>query len=372
MIWKRRETGLRALGFLAALGLLACGAADRRPAPGEPRSDGRTGPAKAVLGYYPSWKQAEFDVSRIRWENLTHINHAFTKPDAEGNLVVPADYPYPELVAAAHARGVKVDMSVGGWGNCDGFAPTAADPAKRLRFIDQVIDFCRTNGYDGVDLDWEFVSGPDQREHFTAFVKELGSRLKALSPPLLLTAAVPSGGGWGQWIAYEDLAGDFDYIAFMTYDYHGEWTDHAGHNAPLYSCEGDACGSMDATLQYALMRKVPPEKVLLGIPFYGRSFEAEGLYKKASGYGSFDYAETPALEDAGWRYNWDFCAQVPYLRSPDGETILSFDDMRSVYRKCRYVLDKGAAGVIIWEITGDSVGGAPHLLSVIGAAFGAR
>ena len=63
---------------------------------------------------------------------------------------------------------------------------------------------------------------------------------------------------------------------------------------------------------------------------------------------------------------------MPYLRSPDGGTILCFDDMRSVYRKCRYVLDKGAAGVIIWEITQDSVGGAPHLLNVVGAAFGAR
>ncbi len=293
-------------------------------------------------------------------------------PTPRGTSSWPPDYVYPELVAAAHARGVKVDMSIGGWGNCDGFAPTAADPAKRQRFIDQVVDFCLTNGYDGVDIDWEFVTGPEQREDFTAFIKELSARLKALSPPLLLTAAVPSDGWNGQWIAYEDLFSDFDFICFMTYDYHGEWTDHAGHNAPLFSCEGDACGSVDATFQYALMRKVPREKLVLGIPFYGRSFEAAGLYKKAAAYGSYDYGETVALENAGWRYNWDFCAQVPYLRSPDGGTILCFDDMRSVYRKCRYVLDNGAAGVIIWELTQDSVGGAPHLLTVIGAAFGAR
>ncbi|HEX2695316.1 MAG TPA: glycoside hydrolase family 18 protein, partial [Acidobacteriota bacterium] len=257
-------------------------------------------------------------------------------------------------------------------GNCDGFAPTAAAPAKRQKLFGQILDFCKTNGYDGVDIDWEFVSNPEEQKNFVILVKELSARLRAQNPPLLLTTAVPSGDFYGQWINYEELAGDFDFISFMTYDYHGEWTDHAGHNSPLYSCEGDPCGSVDETFQYALTRKIPREKIVLGIPFYGRSFDAEGLYKRASGYGSYDYAEAVALEDAGWRYNWDFCAQVPYLRSPDGGTVLSFDDMRSVYRKCRYVLDKGAAGVIIWEITGDSVDGAPHLLNVIGAAFGAR
>lgn len=372
MTMKRCAAVVQSLALLSVLSLSCCGAVERRSALKERQADDRTGPSKVVLGYYPSWKQAEFGPAKIRWENLTHINHAFTKPDAEGNLVVPPDYLYPELVAAAHARGVKVVMSMGGWGNCDGFAPTAADPAKRQKLFGQILDFCKTNGYDGVDIDWEFVAGAKEREDFTLFVKELSARLKAQSPPLLLTAAVPSGGENGQWIAYEDLAADFDFICFMTYDYHGEWTDHAGHNSPLYSCEGDTCGSVDATFQYALMRKIPAAKIVLGVPFYGRSFEAEGLYKKATRYGGYGYAETVALEDAGWRYNWDFCAQVPYLRSPDGGTVLCFDDMRSVYRKCRYVLDKGAAGVIIWEITEDSVNGAPHLLNVIGAAFGAR
>jgi chitinase len=372
MTMKRCAAVLQSLALISALSLSNCGAFERRSVLKERRADDRTGPSKVVMGYYPSWKQAGFDVTKIRWENLTHINHAFTKPDAEGNLVVPPDYVYPELVAAAHARGVKVVMSMGGWGNCDGFAPTAADPARRQKLFGQILDFCKTNGYDGVDIDWEFVSNAEEREDFTAFVKELSARLKAQSPPLLLTAAVPSGGWNGQWIAYEDIAADFDFISFMTYDYHGEWSDHAGHNSPLYSCEGDPCGSVDATFNYALTRKIPREKIVLGIPFYGRSFDAEGLYKRAYRYGSYDYVDIAALKESGWSYNWDFCAQVPYLCSPNGLTILSFDDMRSVYRKCRYVLDKGAAGVIIWEITGDSVNGAPHLLNVIGTAFGAR
>ncbi len=40
--------------------------------------------------------------------------------------------------------------------------------------------------------------------------------------------AAPSGNYYGRWIDFERLADDFDYIGFMTYDYHGTWSDHSG------------------------------------------------------------------------------------------------------------------------------------------------
>jgi chitinase len=372
---KSMNTNSGVFPFLAAfwvLSLCGCRTMDQGSLMREREKDAGAGLAKVVMGYYPSWKKAEFNHTKVHYENLTHIMHAFTKPDAEGNLIVGPEYVYPELVAMAHARGVKVIMSIGGSGNCDGFAPTAADPAKRERFIGQIVGFCKTNGYDGADIDWEFVSNPEEQRNFVLLVKELSARLKAQSPPLLLTTAVPSGDDGGKWINYEEIASDFDYISFMTYDYHGDWSDHAGHNAPLYSCEGDTCGSMNDTYLYAVLRKVPNEKLVLGIPFYGRSFNTGWLYQRSTKSEGTGYAEIVELEKAGWRYNWDFCSQAPYLRSPDGGTIITFDDMRSVYRKCRYVLDKGAAGFIIWEISEDSVDGAPQLLNVIGTAFRSR
>jgi GH18 family chitinase len=128
------NTNSMVIPFLAALWVVAlCGylTMDKGSLKREHEKGNGAGFAKVVIGYYPSWKRAEFDPAKIRWENLTHISHAFTKSDAEGNLAVQPDYVYPELVATAHARGVKVVMSMGGWGNRDGFAPTAADPAKR-------------------------------------------------------------------------------------------------------------------------------------------------------------------------------------------------------------------------------------------------
>jgi chitinase len=326
-------------------------------------------PAKVVLGYYPAWRKAEFGLTSLRFEHLTHIAHAFTKPDSAGNLVVEPDYLYPELVAEAHRRGVKVLMSIGGWGNCEGFPGMAALPPTRARFVGQVRDFLKTNGYDGADIDWEFVSNPAERLDFVSFIKELSEAFKAEKPPLLLTMAAPAGDYWARWIDFEALAGAFDYIGFMTYDFHGPWTDHSGHNSPLYLCGGDACGSLDDTFAYGLSRQVPKEKLLVGLAFYGRSFDCPELYQPYKQSLEYTYAEVASLLSRGWTRSWDECAKLPVARPPDGKVIISYDDEQSVAAKCRYVLDKNSAGVIIWELTQDTVNGQPVLLNVVGSAF---
>lgn len=325
--------------------------------------------AKIVMGYYPGWKKSEFSHSLIDFSGLTHLAHAFTKPDSEGNLVIDPNYLYPELLAAAHAHSVKVVMSIGGWGNCEGFPPTAASPEKRSRFISQIIDFCQSNNYDGVDLDWEFVSSEQESQNFSDLVRELSTALRAMEPPRLLTMAAPSGPYYGKWINFEELHPYFDYIALMTYDYHGAWSDHSGHNSPLYTCQNDPCGSWDDSFSYAVIREIPLEKLLLGIPFFGRSFNTGKLYTPSTQSQYYTYTDIQKLLASGWKYNWDFCSQVPFLLSPSRTTLLSFDDIRSVFRKCRYVLDKGLAGVIIWEVTADRNNGRPELLQTIARTF---
>ncbi len=92
------------------------------PAPESPSR-----PNKVIMGYYPGWEKSVYDHTKIPFENLTHIAHAFAWPDADGNLVVPADLLYPGLNTAARAAGVKMILSLGGWGNCAGFPGMSRD-----------------------------------------------------------------------------------------------------------------------------------------------------------------------------------------------------------------------------------------------------
>lgn len=354
--------------FLLAVLLLAGRCSRQAPLPEEGRPEPR-GPAKIVLGYYPAGKKAVFDHLRIPYEQLTHIAHAFTKPDREGRLIVADHYAYPELIEAAHQNGVKVLMSVGGWGNCEGFPGMTASSENRTRFISQVLEFLRTHHYDGVDIDWEFVSSPVEQENFVHLIKELRAALKAETRPLELTMAAPSGHYWGKWINYEEVVDDFDFIGVMTYDYHGQWSDHSGHNSPLYSCGGDLCGSWHDSYLYHLSRGIPPEKLLLGLAFYGRSFDSQEFYRPFQKSLQYGYDEIVDLRDSGWASFWDDCAAVPFLRKPDGSTVLSYDDERSVGLKCRYVAENQAAGVIIWELTHDNAHGDSVLLRRVWESF---
>lgn len=357
-----RSPVLRAVPAVLLIAFASCQVAQ---VPEEPSR-----PDRVVMGYYTSWTKAEFDHTQIEYKYLTHIAHAFAWPDSSGNLVVPADLLYPELNAAAHAAGVKMILSLGGWGNCAGFPGMSATAANRSRFIGQLVDFCQAHAYDGVDIDWEFVANETEKADFSLFVEALAAAFRARTPALLVTMAAPSNNYYGRWIDFERLSDDFDLIGFMTYDYHGSWSDHAGHNSPLYADAGDTCGSVDETFLYARSRQVPLAKLLIGVPFFGRSFDCGGLGLPFTTSAGWDYKDVMALSSADWPRTWDTGAQVPYLRRTDGTMIISFDDMSSVGLKCQYVKDKGSAGVIIWELGGDRRSGNSELLEVIGKSFG--
>ena len=355
--------GWSALVAVVLLGASGCQVSQVPPEPSRPN--------KVVMGYYRTSNRALLDHTQIAYEYLTHIAHAFAWPDASGNLVIPGGLLYPELNAAAHANGVKMIISLGGWGNCAGFPGMASTAANRTRFIGQLVDFCKTRDYDGVDIDWEFVTNDEEKANFTLFIEALSAALRAQSPPLLLTTATTSGNYYGRWIDYERLADDFDFIGFMTYDYHGTWSDHSGHNSPLYTPAGDACGSLDDTFAYARSRGVPLSKLGVGLAFFGRSFDCGAMGLPFTVSEGRDYVDLAALAGPEWARLWDNEAQVPYLRRAGGTMVISYDDPSSIGLKCQYVKDKASAGVIIWELSGDTRAGVSELLEVVGKSFGA-
>ena len=315
----------RAVGMGCILGILfytgRCSPKESTPV--EPSSPHLS---KVVMGYYPAWERGTVGHTQLRYEYFTHIAHAFTRPDSAGNLLVDADYLYPELVSEAHRHGVKVIMSVGGWGNCDGFPGMVALPATRSKFIGQVLNFLKTNDYDGVDLDWEFVSNPTEEADFGFFVKELSEALRAQNPPLQLSLASPADNYWAQWVNFEELAGYFDFIGFMTYDFHGPWSDHSGHNSPLYLCGGDTCGSLDDSFRLRTLAEVSRRiSSSSGWPFTAGLSIASSLQPAVQRKPvNTDYAEVAGLLATGWTRMWDDCSKVPIARKlgPERHRIL--------------------------------------------------
>jgi len=321
---------------------------------------------KIILGYYPYWNE-DYRSDKIPYRNLTHICHAFVRPQADGSILAPPGPPpylEPELLASAHAFGVKVLVSVGGYDPVadENFRTIAADPLLRQEFALNLEAFCRAHGYDGVDLDWEFPQDASDRSNQNLLFQEVRETFNSSSEPApswLLTMAISSGNWYGQWSDYTALSEYVTFYNLMAYDGHGDWSGHMGHNAPLFR-GGDPYDdvSVEAAVDYNVVtRGISPSQIILGLPFYGYQWPTvEELYDTCSPCNASQmvYREIYPLVGDGWTRIWDDSAKVPYLTDDSGPGVISYDDAQSIEKKVLYALDtRGLRGIFAWEISGD-------------------
>ncbi len=318
-------------------------------------------------GYYRSWAQGQFTPNDIDFEQVTHLFHAFAWPTANGDLQYDYDFLNLSLIQKTHHAHRKILLSLGGATNSDGFSPMAADDNARSRFIEKVVNFIQKYQYDGVDIDWEFPESATDRINMVKLVNELRKKMDSTGESYLLTMAIPVGDWFGQWFQFDVLKNIVDWFNAMTYDFHGSWTNHAGHNAPLYSPSPavDNCGSVDEGIKYLVdQRALPPEKILLGLAFYGRQFNTSGLYHSSSGGdATFGYADIVPLIGNGWVYHWDTVCKVPYLTNNAGNKLFTYDDTVSIKLKCEYALNTNLVGCMIWALGHDKIGDSQPLLN---------
>ena len=175
-------------------------------------------------------------------------------------------------------------IALGGWTEgSEKYSKMAKDPKLRTQFVQSVVDFVGKHGFDGIDVDWEYPGqrGGDikvDKQDFTALLRELK---EALDPHGYLLSAAVSPGKAIIDTAYEIKEIDelLDFYSVMTYDYHGgSWEEHIGHNAPLYEKPGDdkfnytQFLNINFTMHYWLEKGATKEKMVMGLPLYGRTF----------------------------------------------------------------------------------------------------
>jgi chitinase len=127
-------------------------------------------------------------------------------------------------------------------------------------------------------------------------------------------------------------------------------------------------GASDISTEIAVERHiqagVPVEKLVIGVPFYGRFWTgvpdtAAGLYQQTKSVGnSMNYNQIvkKIFSDKSFRHYWDPDAQAPFLYSKDSAMMISYDNPVSLKLKTKYLKKKHLAGVMFWEFSGDFEG----------------
>ena len=325
--------------------------------------------SQRVVGYYPDWVRYEFPPVYLDLDVLTHVNHAFAWPDVNGNIM---SYDNMFNVSNSGIINKKFLLSLGGWGNDEGFAVVSASSELRQTFINNLLDVCNEYGYDGVDLDWEYPQSVTDKNNLNLLVFEMDSMFYAHDSTLLITMAVPISSWAGQWYDFGFLKNHIDFFNAMTYDIHGGWSSHAGHNSPLYqSPPGDSDGSCQTGINYlTVTRGIPAHQINLGLPFWGKQFNASNINGAFSGsVVDVRYNEIPGLINNGWTYHWDSIAYCPYLINDEQTKVLVYDNPESIAYKCEYAMERELGGVMIWALGYDATTNGQELIQSIGENY---
>ena len=332
------------------------------------------------LGYYFSGASKTMPPETIAFDYYTHICHAFLLGDEGGGVITSDDVPSRALTSAAHAKGVRVILSLGGWGSDGYFAAMAENPGAPARHVRKVLKIVEDYGYDGIDLDWEYPDTAEEAEGFAALTRMFREGLDKLErkhdQTYELTMAVTSTDQAARWLDKDLLLENMDFLNVMTYDFCGPWSDYAAHHSALFQSPEDTREhplSVQSGMEYWVNRRAfPKDRLAVGISLYGRGFESSGPYQTVSKkgtnrYTALGYAEIRPLAENGWKRVWDTDASVPFLYAPDGSAFIGYDDTQSVAAKTRWAKTNGYRGIFFWAISHDRMNDGSYPLQTAAA-----
>lgn len=295
--------------------------------------------SKVVVAYVTSWSEVMPDP-----QYMTHINYAFghvnesfngVKIDNEERLrqIVDLRKQKPEL---------KVLLSIGGWGS-GRFSEMAANDEYRRAFAADCDRVVKEFALDGIDIDWEYPtssmanisSSPDDTENFTLLMQDIRAAIGNEKELTLATVAS------ARYIDFKAILPSVDFVNIMAYD----MASAPKHHSALYLSGHSGDITSDGAVTAHLKAGVPPSKLVMGMPFYGRG---------GDGYPSFQDYNKVGNTDTQYTEKWDEVAQVPYLADKNDTLVFGFENPRSLAIKCQYILDKDLLGGMYWDYSGDN------------------
>jgi chitinase len=360
------------------------------------------------LGYFTNWAHhreapCEFRTSDVDAQLFSHINYAFAliepSKDKQSYRLIPSD-PDDESRLYAEVNALKKEnphlrtlLSVGGWAFNDKptewiFSAMAETKARRQTFIESSLIYLRKYGFDGLDIDWEFPGAPDRggrpqdTENFTALLREFRAAMveeakRSKRPELLLTIASPAGPFFYRHQQLDRIHEYLNFINVMTYDYHGNWENTTGANAPLTGEEV----SIHSTVAAYLKAGVPKAKLVLGMATYARGWggvQQPAPGATATGQGpdgpcgkeSFSAHQVQdQIEEGLFEEKWDDVSKTPFAYSSELQAYLTYDNARSIDLKLKFLKNNELAGAMFWAIDLDDFKGGYPIISRVSRAL---
>lgn len=321
-----------------------------------------------VIGFLPSWTAAK--QVKVDTKNLTQIiyfglgvnqNGEIIQFDEQGNPTLEwsnfqSEY-FKKIREDSKKTNTKVLIAIKGFDN-KLIDDLISNPLYTEKFINQLSKILRENKLDGVNIDFEYFTDSDfpTFKHLNAFFVNLSENLKSDNSNYIISA------DFNASVVKHDPAYDMvkigdtiDQIILMGYDFATVKSSTASPVSPLYS--KDESSSIETSVK-TMLGRVPPEKIVLAVPFYGYEWQTvDKKFQSSTIEGSGSLATYERIiqlikNRSDLEINWDDQSQTPWLSYPQSGAIkqIYYDNEKSISKKLDFIKDKKLAGVGIWAI----------------------
>ena len=352
-----------------------------------------TGLRRDVYGFLPYWELSDSS-TRLDFSVLSHVAYFSLGVDGKGNLLKRnadgslttgwagwTSARMTDVINEAHVARTRVTLTVSVFAWTPGQAAIQtsllSSPTARANLARQAVAAVRDRGADGINLDFEpLVQGNE--DEFAALVRTIRADLEAISPGYHLsfdTLGQPANYPLEQAVG---TAGA-DAVFVMGYDYRTASANHAGSVDPL----GGPAYDLAETVQ-AYLARIPANRIILGVPYYGRAWSTVSDVANASTQTGATYGYSTAVtydnavdlaDQHGRRYDgqeiaaW-FAYRKQVCASNDCATTwreVYYDDAQTLRARYDMVNRSGIRGVGIWALGYD--GSRPELYKALADKF---
>lgn len=265
-----------------------------------------------LAGYLPDYRMADFDLDSVR--QLTDLIVFSAEPSIDSGLDLRRlkNVPWQKLQKLSSEHQIRLILSVGGWDRSSHFPVIASTPANRERFAKAALTLCLERKLAGIDIDWEHPKDASEQMAYAELLATIHETFATHGLRLSVTMAA-----W-QEIPVEAFQ-YVDWVQIMAYD-------HDGKHSTLENAKSD--------VERVVKAGAPINKIVLGLPFYGRSIKDRD---RAKSYSELVASQrlTPALDEVDEYY---------------------FNGPATIQKKTEYAITSKLAGVMVWEIGQDAPG----------------
>ena len=316
--------------------------------------------ADKIVGYYPYWSQySQFYPKDIRYNLVTNIHYANLVPSEDGSVAFADENDaenFKELVRLTKENNVKLVVSVGG-AEAEGTLKTIATSEEVLpTFVSNLSSWISTNGGDGVELDWQNLTGEDAE----AYAKMVSALVDGMSGSIVTAAVYPDGGLDGYTA---EALNRLTYVDVFMAD---KMTEESSTLVPNQGAE-----IVQQALNAVAEKGVQKDLLVPVIYLYGKSFMgATGFGSAHQGTGSGNEGYLSYAELMGKFNTPDY--KVTFDESSKSELAVSaseasvFMGIPSVKAVAEQVKGDGMGGVAVYDLSQDHHEPIVSLLVTIG------